>query len=140
MAEEMVIVVLGTDAEEHARQFEAIKRRFAGSNFKVQDFEPNDRAGYLDIGLAAEERQLRVRGCDYMGSRPIEHIHITAAANVVICCQDYEEQWCLGNLNTQSVREILDGEAYARARRIVYGIDEGPENFICAKCRYALRR
>jgi len=58
MAEEMVVVVLGTDPEEHARQFEAISRRFAGSRFKVQDFEPNDRAGYLDIGLAAEGREL----------------------------------------------------------------------------------
>jgi len=140
MAEEMVIVVLGTDPEEHARQFEAISRRFAGSRFKVQDFEANDRAGYLDIGLAAEGRELRVRGCDYMGSRPIEHLHITAAANVVICCQDYDEKWRLGNLNTQSIHEILDSEAYARARRIVYGIDPPPEDFICAKCRYALRR
>lgn len=140
MAEEMVIVVLGTDPDEHARQFDKITRRFEGSHFKVQDFEPNDRAGYLDIGLAAQGRDLKVRGCDYGGSRPIEHLHITAAGNVVICCQDYDESWVMGNLQTQSVREILEGNEYARARRIVYGVDPAPENFICANCSYALRR
>jgi len=140
MAEEMVIVVLGADKELHAGDFEAIKKKFAGSNFKVQDFEANDRAGYLDIGLAAEDRDLEVRGCDYGGSRPIEHVHITAAANIVICCQDYDESWVLGNLKNERLSEILDGEAYAEARRQVYGIDAPPENFICDNCRYALRR
>ncbi len=140
IADEMVIVVLGTNAEEHAREYEAIQQRFSGSNFKVQDFEANDRAGYLDIGLAAEGRELEIRGCDYMGSRPIEHIHITAAANIVLCCQDYDEKFVLGNLEDQSVREILDSDAYARARRQVYGVEKHPEDFICASCSYAIRR
>jgi pyruvate-formate lyase-activating enzyme len=140
MAEEMVVVVLGTDPEEHARQFEAISRRFAGSRFKVQDFEPNDRAGYLDIGLAAEGRELHVRGCDYMGSRPIEHLHIAASAKAVICCQDYEEGWVLGDLENQSVQEVLEGEPFAQARRMVYGLETPPDDFICSNCRYALRR
>jgi MoaA/NifB/PqqE/SkfB family radical SAM enzyme len=140
LADEMVIVVLGADPERHALDFEAITKRFEGSNFKVQDFEANDRAGYLEIGLAAEGRDLSVRGCDYMGSRPIEHVHITAAANIVLCCQDYDESWVLGNLENESLREVLDGEAYARARRQVYGIEAPPEDFICDNCRYALRR
>ena len=140
LAEEMVIVVLGADPNDHARQFEAITRRFQGSRFVVQDFEPNDRAGYLDIGLTATDRELRVRGCDYGGSRPIEHLHVTAAANVVICCQDYDEKWILGNLETQSVREVLEGDDFARARRIVYGIDPQPDDFICENCSYALKR
>jgi MoaA/NifB/PqqE/SkfB family radical SAM enzyme len=140
IADEMVIVVLGTDEEQHAKEFEAITKKFAGSNFKVQDFEANDRAGYLDVGLAAEGREFNVRGCDYMGSRPIEHIHITAAANIVICCQDYDESWVLGSLEHESLKDILEGEAYAQARRQVYGIEAPPENFICDNCRYALRR
>ena len=140
LADEMVIVVLGADPERHAGDFEAITKRFEDSNFKVQDFEANDRAGYLEIGLAAEGRDLAVRGCDYMGSRPIEHVHITAAANIVLCCQDYDESWVLGNLEHQSLREILDGEAYARARRQVYGVETPPDDFICDNCRYALRR
>jgi MoaA/NifB/PqqE/SkfB family radical SAM enzyme len=140
LADEMVIVVLGADAERHAQDFEAVTKRFAQSNFKVQDFEANDRAGYLDVGLSAEDHNLEVRGCDYMGSRPIEHVHITAAANIVLCCQDYDEKWVLGNLENESLREILDGEAYASARRQVYGIETPPADFICENCRYALRR
>jgi MoaA/NifB/PqqE/SkfB family radical SAM enzyme len=140
LADEMVIVVLGADPERHAQDFEAITKRFEGSRFKVQDFEANDRAGYLQVGLAADNRERSVRGCDYMGSRPIEHVHITAAANIVICCQDYDESWVLGNLEQQSLREILESEAYSRARRQVYGVEAPPEDFICDNCRYALRR
>ena len=140
IAKEMVIVVLGTDPEEHRLEYEAISEHFAGSLFKVQDFEANDRAGYLNVGLVAEGKESRVYGCDYMGSRPIEHLHVTAAANVVICCQDYDEKWVLGNLEKQSVKEVLEGEEYARARRIVYAVEEPPESFICTSCRYALRR
>jgi len=140
IADEMVIVVLGTNADEHAREYDAIQKRFSGSNFKVQDFEANDRAGYLDIGLTANGRELEIRGCDYMGSRPIEHIHITAAANIVLCCQDYDEKVVLGNLERQTLREILEGDAYARVRRQVYGLEKPPAAFICDNCSYAIRR
>jgi MoaA/NifB/PqqE/SkfB family radical SAM enzyme len=140
IADEMVVVVLGADPERHAQEFEAISKHFEGSNFIVQDFEANDRAGYLEVGLRAQGRDLRVAGCDYMGSRPIEHVHITAAANIVLCCQDYDESWVLGNLESRSLREILDSEGYARARRQVYGVEAPPEDFICSNCRYALRR
>ncbi len=59
LAEEMVIVVLGTDPDEH-QPHSGDQRHFAGSRFKVQDFEPNDHAAYLDIGRMVEGRELAV--------------------------------------------------------------------------------
>lgn len=140
VAETMVIVVLGTDPEIHARDYAAIREHFSGSRFLVQDFEANDRAAYLGVGRTAPRDGTRLVGCDYGGSRPIEHLHITAQARVVLCCQDYTEDFVLGDLKTQSVRDVLDSEAYARARRQVYGLEPPPENFICSNCSYALRR
>ena len=32
-----------------------------------------------------------LRGCELMGSRPFEHLHVTATAKAVLCCQDYYE-------------------------------------------------
>jgi hypothetical protein len=140
VADTMVIVVLGTDPEIHARDYAAIQAHFEGSRFIVQDYEANDRAAYLGVGLTAQRDGTRLVGCDYGGSRPIEHLHITAQARVVLCCQDYTEGTALGDLKTQSVREVLESDDYARARRQVYGLESAPDAFICANCSYALRR
>lgn len=138
VAREMVLTVLNDDPETLQREMLAIARRFEGSRFKVQDWEVNDRAGNIGVGLGPIVGDLR--GCDYMGSRPIEHVHITAAGRVVLCCQDYEERWVAGDLNTESLVDILDGPAYARMRRLVYGLEPAPANFLCSGCRYAIRR
>jgi hypothetical protein len=140
VAEKMVIVVLGTDPEIHARDFAAIQAHFEGSRFAVQDYEANDRAAYLGVGLTAQRDGTRLVGCDYGGSRPVEHLHITAQARVVLCCQDYTEGVVLGDLKTQSVQQVLDSDEYARARRQVYGLEPAPDGFICSNCSYALRR
>ena len=140
VAEQMEIVVLGTGDAEHAENVQAIRDRFAGSRFVVKDFIANDRAGYLEVGLKAPDDETQLCGCDYMGSRPVQHLHITARGRCILCCQDYHEEWEVGDLNRQSVREVLDSPEFARARRWVYGLEEPPERFLCHGCPYALRR
>jgi hypothetical protein len=53
--------------------------RFAGSRFNVKFFEVMDRAGYLQIGLSTRNKTLC--GCDNIGSRPLQHLHITRTAS-----------------------------------------------------------
>ncbi len=140
VGEDMHIVVLGTDDETHHRDFEELQERFAGSRFEVLFFVANDRAGYLQLGLKAEHDGPRLCGCEHMGSRPIQHLHITPRAEVILCCQDYNETSVIGDLNHASVREVLAGDDFARARRQVYGIEEAPDGFICHNCKFALTR
>ncbi len=140
VADQMEIVVLGTGDAEHTENVRAIREYFAGSRFVVKDFVANDRAGYLEIGMKAPDDGTTLCGCDYMGSRPIQHLHITARGRCILCCQDYHEEWEVGDLTTQSVREVLDSPELARARRWVYGLEEPPERFLCHGCPYALRR
>ncbi len=140
VAEDMDIVVLGTGDATHEQDFEAISERFAGSRFNVKQFVVNDRAGYLQIGMSAAGKDRELCGCDYMGSRPVQHLHITPRAKCILCCQDYDERWEVGDLNQQSVREVLEGEAFQRARRWVYGLEAAPRDFLCHNCRYALKR
>jgi pyruvate-formate lyase-activating enzyme len=140
VAETMELVVLGTGDQSHHDEFERISERFADTRFGVQLFEVNDRAGYLDLGLAAEDDGGPLGGCELMGSRPINHIHVSARGRLILCCQDYTEKWEVGDLNTQSLREILSGDEFARMRRWVYGLEEAPEDFLCRTCNYALRR
>jgi len=140
VGQDMDIVVLGTGNQSHKDDFEAIQARFDGSRFSVKYFEVNDRAGLLQVGMSAKDPDKTLCGCDYMGSRPLQHLHITPRAKAILCCQDYHETWELGDLETHSVREVLEGPAFAQARRWVYGQEEAPKGFLCNGCRYALKR
>jgi MoaA/NifB/PqqE/SkfB family radical SAM enzyme len=140
VAQQMDIVVLGTGDERHRADYRAIRDRYAGSRFAVKSFEVNDRAGYLTIGLKAAGEGKKLCGCDYVGSRPLQHLHVTPRGLCVLCCQDYNETVVVGDLNVQSVDEVLRGPALAQARRWAYGLEEAPARFICRDCRYALLR
>ncbi len=138
VGEEMTIVVLGTGDEVHDRDFEQISERFEGTRFGIERHVVNDRAGYLPVGLKASE-QPKLRGCDYMGSRPIQHVHINPHGECILCCQDYDEAIKLGDLKTTPLAEVLIGPEFVRARRMVYGLEEAPADYICRNCRFALK-
>jgi len=140
VAATMELIVLGTGDQDHRDEHERIAERFAGTRFDVQYFEVSDRAGYLDLGFKGEVDTGCLGGCEQMGSRPINHVHISAKGRCILCCQDYHERWEAGDLNKQSLKEILDGEAYARLRRWTYGLEEAPRDFLCRSCNYSIRR
>jgi MoaA/NifB/PqqE/SkfB family radical SAM enzyme len=137
LAEEMVLVVLGKDDATHDFDHASILERFAGTPFKIQRFSVMDRAGYLDLGLSTDLRTRRLAGCDNMGSRPIQHLHITPSGNCVLCCQDYDEAYVVGNLHRESIHEVLSGPEMSKFRRMAYGIEKAPDNFICNNCIFA---
>src|SRR6185503_8493322 len=138
IAEEMVIVVLGQGDDVHRRDFELIQARFAGSRFDVKSYQVMDRAGYLQIGLKADGAGKRLRGCENIGSRPLQHLHVTPHGKAVFCCEDYDEYHVIGDLRTETVAEVLGGAEIAKLRRWTYGLEEAPADFICRKCIYAL--
>jgi len=140
LAEQMDMVVLGTGDENHRRDFEEISRRFAGSRFTVKSFEVMDRAGYLQIGLKPAVPNQRLCGCENVGSRPLQHIHITPRGTCVLCCEDYDEKYVVGDLARESVRDVLTGPVLAQMRRWAYGLEEAPRDFICRGCSFALTR
>lgn len=137
LAEQMDIVVLGTGDENHKRDFEAIGVRFAGSRFTVKSFEVMDRAGYLEIGMRPAQKVQNLCGCENTGSRPLQHIHITPHGQCLLCCEDYDEKYVVGDLNQESVAEVLTGSKIALLRKWIYGVEESPADFICRKCVFA---
>ena len=140
VAERMDMVVLGTGDETHRRDYEEIRERFAGSRFDVKSYEVMDRAGYMQIGARPARDGRRLCGCDNIGSRPLQHLHITPRGQCVLCCEDYDERYVVGDLTESSVAEVLRGPEMARLRRWVYGLEEAPEDFICRGCTFALTR
>lgn len=138
IAQQMDIVVLGTGDERHRADFAEIEGRFAGGLFTVKYFVVNDRAGYLNIGLSAKGSTRPLRGCDHVGSRPLQHLHINPRGQCILCCQDYSESEVVGDLTQNTVQEVLTGPGLARMRRMIYGLEAAPANFICHNCKFAL--
>jgi MoaA/NifB/PqqE/SkfB family radical SAM enzyme len=140
VAQDMDMVVLGTGNDDHKRDFEEIRERFSGSRFNVKSFEVMDRAGYLQIGLKPAMPNQKLCGCDNVGSRPLQHLHITPRGQCVLCCEDYDEKYVVGDLAKESVDDVLRGPELAKMRRWVYGLEEAPRDFICRGCTFALNR
>jgi pyruvate-formate lyase-activating enzyme len=138
VAQQMDMVVLGTNNDDHKRDFEEISARFAGSRFEVKSFEVMDRAGYMQIGVRPASPHKKLRGCENVGSRPLQHLHITPQGKCVLCCEDYDEFHVVGDLTASTVDEVLRGPELAQMRRMIYGLEEAPDNFICRNCVFAL--
>jgi len=137
VAQEMKIVVLGTGDATHTADFEQIRDRFAGSRFQVEMHHVMDRAGWLEIGLRPQQKKRHLRGCDNVGSRPLQHLHITPRGKCVLCCEDYDEKYVVGDVTSDTIAGVLGGAGLAQMRRWIYGLEEAPEDFICRSCVFA---
>jgi hypothetical protein len=140
VAERMDIVVLGTGDAEHEADYLAIAERFAGTRFAVSRHRVMDRAGLMQIGARPPAPLARLRGCENVGSRPLQHLHITPHGRCVLCCEDYDERYVIGDLTGGTVAEVLAGPQVRLLRRWVYGIEEAPADFMCRKCIFARSR
>jgi len=140
LADQMKIVVLGIGNDEHDRDYDAVRARFANSRFEVERHVVMDRAGWLDVGLKPPERKKNLAGCDNVGSRPLQHLHITPRGLCVLCCEDYDEKYLVGDLTRSTIAEVLEGDEVARLRRWIYGVENAPDDFICRNCIFARER
>lgn len=140
LAQQMNMVVLGTGDATHDEDFARITDHFAGSRFTVEKHVVMDRAGWLDVGLKPLTRNTRLAGCDNVGSRPLQHLHITPHGKCVMCCEDYDEKYVVGDLTGSTIDEVLRGPELATIRRWVYGLEEAPDDFICRNCVFARTR
>jgi MoaA/NifB/PqqE/SkfB family radical SAM enzyme len=137
LAQETAIVVLGNEDDAHRADVDAIRQRFEPLGWEIRPFRIRSRPA---SGTFVPEPPAKktLKGCELMGSRPFEHLHVTATAKAVLCCQDYYEKLTIGDLSSQTVADVLGGDTMARLRRWTYGVDEAPADFLCRRCEFAL--
>jgi pyruvate-formate lyase-activating enzyme len=139
IAEETSIVVLGDNDEPHRNDVREIRARFEPLGWEVKPFRIRSRPA--SGTFVPEPPPVKaLRGCELMGSRPFEHLHVTATGKAVLCCQDYYENLTVGDLKRETVADILGGDVMARLRRWTYGVEEAPDDFLCRRCEFALGR
>jgi MoaA/NifB/PqqE/SkfB family radical SAM enzyme len=137
ISEETAIVVLGEEDEEHLRDVAEIRDHFEPRGWVVKQFRIRSRPSSGTYVIEPPPLK-KLRGCELVGSRPFEHLHVTATGTAVLCCQDYYENLKVGNVKDQSIADILGGDTMAQMRRWVYGVDEAPDDFICRRCEFAI--
>jgi len=137
LSEETAIVVLGDQDAAHRKDVSEIRQRFEPKGWQVRPFRIRSRPASGTF-VPEPPAKKKLKGCELMGSRPFEHLHVTATAKAVLCCQDYYERLPVGDLKTQTVAEILGGDTMARLRRWTYGVEEAPADFLCRRCEFAL--
>ena len=138
--ERMQIVVLGAGDDDHARDFEMISNRYWGTSFKIVSYPVNDRTGSIPLVGKSSVYHESIKGCEQTGSRVIQHLHINPEGKCIICCQDYHENYVVGDLNSQTIHQVMSGAEMQKLRKLTYGIENAPKDFICRHCEFAIRR
>jgi glycosyltransferase involved in cell wall biosynthesis len=126
------LVVVGRGDARHRQHFERVRRRFADSRLDVTYREIVDHAAIVP--------HRRLCGCENVGSRPLQHLHVTPDGLCVMCSEDASERFPVGDLTKESVAEVLAGSAFARVRRWAYGLETPPDDFTCRRCTFARTR
>lgn len=130
------ILVLGHLDRLHSQSIEDIKRHFDLSH-KVLSICPI--ANYAGSKIIAPKQKIyheKIHGC--ISRRHKDWLHFTASGNVISCCQDYIEDYRIGNIQQNTIAEILKGDLMLNFQEQVDGKKNAPDDFICRSCVFAL--
>jgi MoaA/NifB/PqqE/SkfB family radical SAM enzyme len=89
----------------------------------------SNRGGSLAEGLNSHESAPETRAC----VRPFRDLNIWADGKAVLCCNDWNEEYVVGDLIRESLAEVWQGEAFRRAR-LLHLRGRGAEIKLCADC------
>jgi len=78
----------------------------------------------------------RLSGC----YRMLTKIAVNVDGMAFLCCQDYRQEYILGDLRSSSFTEIAKSDRAVQIRRWLFGADEPPVDFICRKCEETCSR
>jgi hypothetical protein len=71
--------------------------------------------------------------CDF--DRDTRWLHILNDGRVTLCCMDYKREAIIGDLNTMSIEQLWQGEAFSDMRARLRG-DVEPPIAICERCEW----
>jgi hypothetical protein len=137
VADDIRIVVLGQGDAAHDRATAEITARFADRGIATMPHLLMDRCGAVKTLPPVADRGAWLSGCEQTGSRVLEHIHVLADGRCVLCCEDYNEDHVIGDLRTQSIADVMGGDALVAHRKRIYGAAACEPGYICRACAYA---
>lgn len=109
--------------------------RLFGDKTKVSIRQSDDRGGLVP-GFVSVRHEGRITGCSTR--RVLDFLHVAVDGGVFLCCQDYFTRYRLGDLNDQSLRQILVSDKAKEYLGYIYGEACPPDDFICRTCEFAI--
>jgi len=130
-SKQLVIVTLTNLFDERSRaDFEAIT---GDLGLPFERFRATNRLGDVDLAqfpAAAAAAPVLARVCE----RPFTKAYIRARGDVLLCCEDWNDRWVMGNVAQTPLAEIWSNALYRERRRsLLAGKPFAP----CDHCTYA---
>lgn len=119
--------------EEERERLVTINARFNAVVGESSRWDTDDRAGRMQD---MERYRLpvlhegRLTGCELA----LWQINVSCEGKVFLCCQDFDQEYTVGSLVEQSLRDIVEGPRMVALRRSIFGEDEPSDAFICRRC------
>jgi sulfatase maturation enzyme AslB (radical SAM superfamily) len=129
-----VAISVNARTPSHRLRTERVAALFAAQrNVSVLQLESNTLAGSISgdlVGPATLTPASRLGGCNRLAN----HLHISVAGDVFMCCLDYAQKYKFGNVSTEPVAAILAGPLARKYRAQVYGLECADSDLICRSC------
>ena len=78
------------------------------------------------------DNRIKLYGCDF--NRHKESTYISYNGDISFCCHDWRSKYIMGNLNENSLFDIINGEKFNRIREMVDGVTDSGDHFLCKTC------
>ncbi len=130
------ILALGELNAQHAEDVKALTTHFEPLGGHIVVCPIADFAGKNTQVLQRRLHHSQLRGCSSQRHR--QWLHFTPSAQAILCCQDYAEDYPVGDVLKQTPAEINGSERFEQLRRWIEGIEPAPDDFICRSCVFAL--
>jgi sulfatase maturation enzyme AslB (radical SAM superfamily) len=94
----------------------------------------DNRAGLLEHPEYARpvSHAGRLNGCLVA----IYQLNVSFEGKAFLCCQDFDQQYILGDLRESSIAEIASSERAVEIRRMILGGQTAPADFLCRRCEW----
>ncbi|MEU4359958.1 radical SAM/SPASM domain-containing protein [Streptomyces virginiae] len=117
------------------RNLAGVERHFTPLGAEVYPSMTCDRAGELGGEYAQDVHvEGRLTGCGW----PVQHVNISVAGDLFLCCNDYYQRETFAHIRDGSIDELMSGERAVALRRKVFGVDQAPDDFLCRRCHNQL--
>ena len=75
----------------------------------------------------------QITGCVY--EKQNRGVHIDAFGRVILCCMDWGNEHILGDVNSETITKIFNGEKYKAIRERMKSSND--KKFLCNRCEWA---
>lgn len=135
------VSIISVDIPDHEKSNAlSIKNKY---NWVSMEFWPgHNRAGNVPYNSSFNFEQgiyvSNLNGC-YSEMWLYEWFFIFYDGNVSFCCNDWLNEWIIGNIEHHTLKELWNSKKNWKFRHWTDGIEEAPLNFICRNCILAVK-